>query len=103
MTTCPIDGVPLVRPPTGRPPTFCGVACRRVAEHELRRLDRRLAGLEEERDRVEMTIASETYKPAVPGLVKRRDAISTAITTATDRQRLLFARLTPEGDTDDDR
>ena len=46
-----------------------------------------------------MTIASETYKPAVPGLVKRRDVISTAITTATDRQRLSSPASPPKENT----
>lgn len=32
----------------GRPSTYCGEACRRLAEFELRRLDRRLAKYEAE-------------------------------------------------------
>ena len=91
--TCPIDGRPLARSATGRPPTFCSTACRRVAEHELRRIDRRLAGLEVDRDALDLILATETYKPAMPTHRKRRDAIDVAITTATERQRTLFARL----------
>ncbi len=91
--TCPIDARPLGRPATGRPPTFCSVACRRVAEAELRRLDRRLAGLEVDLDAEDLSIASEIYAPAVKSAHKRRAALITAIATATERQRLLFARI----------
>lgn len=100
MTTCPIDARPLIRPPTGRPPTFCSVACRRVAEAELRRIDRRLSGLEVDRDALDLDIASETYGPARKTDHKRRAALEAAIATATARQRLLYARLDPEGDAD---
>ncbi len=31
----------------GRPPTYCGTACRRAAEFEIRRLDKLLARLED--------------------------------------------------------
>ena len=99
MTTCPIDARPLIRPATGRPPTFCSVACRRVAEAELRRIDRRLAGLEVNLDELDLSIASETFGPAVKADHKRRAALVAAITTATERQRLLYAR-TEEGETD---
>ena len=34
------------RPATGRPPAYCSVACRRAAEFEIRRLNRRLETLE---------------------------------------------------------
>jgi hypothetical protein len=37
---------PLDRPETGRPPTYCGPACARAAEYELRRLQRHLEHLE---------------------------------------------------------
>lgn len=30
-------------PGPGRPPAYCGVTCRRLAEYEIRRLDRRIA------------------------------------------------------------
>ena len=100
MTTCPIDARPLIRPATGRPPTFCSVACRRVAEAELRRIDRRLAGLEVDLDALDLSIATEAYAPLLKTDRKRRAALVAAITTATDRQRLLYAR-TEEGDTDD--
>jgi hypothetical protein len=37
---------PLQRPEVGRPPTYCSPACRRSAEFELRRLQRRIERLE---------------------------------------------------------
>jgi sugar-specific transcriptional regulator TrmB len=101
---CPIDATPLATPQTGRPPTFCSVACRRVAESELRRITTRLGRLEEDRDRLEMRIA--TADPHYPAVVKahRQELTATdaAIAKAVERQRLLFERLSDntEGDTD---
>jgi hypothetical protein len=40
-------GAPLERPDVGRPPAYCSPACRRAAEFELRRLQRRIERLEE--------------------------------------------------------
>lgn len=34
---------------TGRPKAYCGEGCRRAAEHEVRRISRRLERLEDER------------------------------------------------------
>lgn len=39
---CVKCGALLTRPPTGRPPRYCSTACRRVAEYEVRRLQRHL-------------------------------------------------------------
>jgi phage tail tape-measure protein len=44
--TCLICGADLERPPTGRPPTYCGRVCQRLAKNERRRLDRQLGNLE---------------------------------------------------------
>ncbi len=44
---CRICGGPLPVGTTGRPRTYCGTPCRRSAELEIRRLDRRLGDLEE--------------------------------------------------------
>jgi hypothetical protein len=39
--TCPIDGKPVVRQATGRPPVYCSARCRKVAAaRNLRRLAR---------------------------------------------------------------
>jgi hypothetical protein len=35
------------KPTTGRTPVYCGVACRRAAELEIRRVNRRLTALEQ--------------------------------------------------------
>jgi hypothetical protein len=45
--TCAKCGSPLERAPgPGRPPSFCGAACKRLVEYEVRRLDRRIADYE---------------------------------------------------------
>lgn len=98
MTSCPIDGRPLTRPATGRPPTYCSVACRRVAEAELRRIDRRLATLESDRDRVILDGATYSY-PSPKANKARLAALATAIATATARQRQLYEQLSPEEET----
>lgn len=43
---CLICGADLERPPTGRPPSYCGQVCQRLAKNERRRLDRQLGNLE---------------------------------------------------------
>lgn len=45
--TCIKCGTAIERAPgAGRPPRYCGDACKRLVEYEIRRLDRRLAGYE---------------------------------------------------------
>ncbi len=95
---CPIDGNALTPPATGRPPLYCSVACRRVAEAELRRIDRRLASLEAERDRVTLDGASYNYPTAAQN-ARRLAAIETAIAGATERQRQLYEQLSPKQET----
>lgn len=47
--TCLKCRAPLpVRSGTGRPAVYCGETCRRLAEYEIRRLDRRLGRYEDE-------------------------------------------------------
>ena len=43
--TCRNSGAPLTRPPTGRPPSYCGVPSRRSAEMAIERQDRRIERL----------------------------------------------------------
>jgi len=95
MTRCPIDGKALTRPASGRPPVYCSSACRRVAEAELRRLDRRLASLESERDAFAVSIAAWGIAGS-PSSKRQVAAIETAIAKATARQRQLYEQLTPE-------
>ena len=54
------------------------------------------------RDKLEISIATETYAPARRHEVRRRDAVDAVIAAVREEQRLLFARLsdTTEGDTD---
>jgi hypothetical protein len=48
MSSCLKCGSPLDHTPgtNGRPPSYCGEACRRLAEYEIRRINRRLEQLE---------------------------------------------------------
>src|SRR5262245_54118396 len=46
---CVKCGSPLERASgAGRPPTYCGDACKRLVEYEVRRIDRRLSKYEDE-------------------------------------------------------
>ena len=45
-TLCLKCNTPLDQPATGRPPIYCGPACRQAAAYEIKRLNRRLEGLE---------------------------------------------------------
>lgn len=48
---CQKCGRPLEKPRTGRPPRWCSKGCRRAAEYEITRLQRRLQSLEDEREK----------------------------------------------------
>ena len=50
MSTCLKCGDPLTKPATGRPPRYCSAPCRRLAEYEIKRLQRHLQRLETERE-----------------------------------------------------
>ena len=50
--TCRKCGTALKRPKTGRPPVWCSTACRRSAEYEIKRVNRRLEALESQLDRL---------------------------------------------------
>jgi hypothetical protein len=71
---------PLERPETGRPPSYCSTSCRRAAEYELRRLQRRLERLETE--------ASYHRVRGNQIMVKR---LETEVMRATTRLRQLLA------------
>ena len=49
LLTCAKCGKAMSKPSTGRPPRWCSTGCRRSAEREIRRLDRRLESLETQR------------------------------------------------------
>lgn len=47
LAACRKCGAPLeLSAATGRPPSYCGETCKRLIEHEVRRIDRRLAAYE---------------------------------------------------------
>lgn len=46
MEKCVKCSRPLSKAPRGRPPSYCGKGCRRSAEFEIRRLQRRIESLE---------------------------------------------------------
>jgi len=46
LKLCIKCGGPLEQPATGRPPIYCSPACRQAAAYEIKRLQRRLEGLE---------------------------------------------------------
>lgn len=95
-TACVICGTPRPRATTGRPPSYCSVACRRVAEFELRRLDRQLGDLEVDRDDARSTLAQyERFgPPGTRSVAIEEHALAEAeqaIATKTERMRLLLA------------
>jgi hypothetical protein len=49
VTSCKKCGVPIQNPAMGRPKDYCSPACRRLAEFEIRRLNRELDRLETQR------------------------------------------------------
>jgi len=51
-TRCIKCNAPLTQPPTGRPRTYCGPACRQSGAYELQRLQRRLESLETQASRL---------------------------------------------------
>ncbi len=48
MLICLKCGGTVSKSKNGRPPVYCGPSCRRSAEFEIRRLDRRIARLEDQ-------------------------------------------------------
>ena len=60
-TACVTCGAPLEQPPTGRPRTYCGQACRRAAEYELRRAQSLLTIAEKAEQRHRLAAASTSY------------------------------------------
>ena len=52
-SSCPSCGAPVnAGAGPGRPAHYCGTACRRSAEHEVRRVNAHIARLEADRDRL---------------------------------------------------
>ncbi len=59
-TLC-LCGEPLTIPPTGRPPKYCSVPCRRNAEHEVKRQQSLLLRAERAYQDARMEAALGTY------------------------------------------
>jgi hypothetical protein len=68
---CLICGATLERPATGRPPTYCGVPCRRAAELERGRLDRRLERLEDSAAKLRFWGTAQRQLPEVEAEIER--------------------------------
>ncbi len=70
-TGCVVCGKPLLQPATGRPRSYCGQTCRRVAEYELRRVQSLLLAAEKASQRARAAHADNTWdKPSTLRLVK---------------------------------
>ena len=44
---CRTCKAPLTLPKAGRPPSYCSVGCRRMAQHEIRRINKTISRLQE--------------------------------------------------------
>jgi len=94
--TCARCATPLTASSTGRPPSYCSTRCRRAAEYELRRLQRRLETAERERDRWHRAV----HHPAAFG--HNADYARRHLAAFTDEAERLSARLVQlVGDGDD--
>ena len=47
-TTCRVCRAPVIAKSAGRPPSFCSIACRRMAERDIRRLDADIGEMQRE-------------------------------------------------------
>jgi hypothetical protein len=75
----------------GRPPVYCGTACRRSAEHEVRRADVRLARLEDEALLLRGVLAGvRAPVPPLPVAEARLEWIRGEISDQEQRLRSLF-------------
>lgn len=69
---CLVCRKPLERPENGRPPSYCSTSCRRAAEYELRRLQRRLQALEDQASR-ERILGNAVLAERISSEVKRAE------------------------------
>lgn len=63
MSDCRLCGTVLEPVGEGRPPRYCGEACRREAEFKIRRENRAIERLEKQRDGLEQEIARLNGSP----------------------------------------
>ena len=88
---------PLARGPVGRPAAYCSPGCRRAAEYELRRLQRRLERLEDERERWRRAVAGVGFFTGSPAYASAMLArVEAEVAEAEARLRSLLS----EGDDD---
>lgn len=91
-------GGKLKRPATGRPPKFCSTGCRRAAEYELRRLQRRLEALEERASALRQEPDRGMHDVYGRTRLEQLAAVEAEIDEAEDRLRLLLEAGSPEDD-----
>jgi hypothetical protein len=91
ITRCLICERPLTRPVVGRPPRYCGVACRKAAELWLRRLQRRLQALEDRASDVRLEIATAVSEGQEAHYQRELDALADEIELMQARLRELLA------------
>jgi hypothetical protein len=84
---CVKCGTGLTRPATGRPPRYCSVTCRRAAEFELRRVQRRLESLEREEQELR---AGRHFWLSGEHMRERLDFVRAEIDRLEARMRELF-------------
>jgi hypothetical protein len=71
---CLICKEPLEQPTTGRPRVYCSTACRRAAELEIRRCNRRLERLEESASNLRLWGTATKQLPRVEAEIERAQA-----------------------------
>ena len=78
---------------TGRPASYCSIACRRSAELEIRRLDRQIDELEKDRISEQRNKSSERdFKNAFgQGHAERLAALELALVEAEARLKILLS------------
>lgn len=101
--TCVKCSRPLERARTGRPPRWCGKACRRAAEAEIRRTSKRIAENEERCDQLALNLAQHAagLKRGAGSQYAARtqtelDHVTAILARDEDRLRTLF--VASEGD-----
>jgi len=84
---CRYCGLPVSKPRTGRPATYCSTGCRRAAEYDIRRLSRRLEFVERKRDELELVVAIEEVESRGEWQVKRNALMAAALDGQLQRYR----------------
>lgn len=89
---CAKCGAPLDKPSgAGRPRRFCSSGCKRAAEHEVRRLNRRLEHLEEIMSHARIAPEGDVYGESPAERDARPERVRAEIDLTERRLRSLFA------------